>query len=361
MKQNNKLWQSRKIIHVDMDSFFASIEIRDKPSLRNKPVAVAGKANERGVLTTCNYIARKFGLHSAMPTKRAVQLCKNLVIVPVDIEKYKKESSEIFKVFKCYSKKIEPVSIDEAYIDVTDSYYCSGNPEIMASQIRSCIKKDFGITASAGISTNKLISKICSDWKKPDNQFSVCDNQISSFIKDVSLKKIPGIGKVNFEKCKNLNMSICKDMYSYTSDDLTELFGSYGKILYNLIRGIDNRELETNRVRKSISVEDTFIRDIESIELCKMNLAELYKKLISRCENLEVPIGQIKDIFIKIKFNNFETITRQVKCNSLNLNKYIELFDMNINELTRPIRLLGLGFTLKQDNMDVVQFDIFDS
>ena len=361
MNQSHKLWQTKKIIHVDMDSFFASVEIRDNPSLHNKPVAVGGKASERGVLTTCNYIARKYGLHSAMPTKIAVQLCKDLVIIPVNIEKYKKESKEIFKIFKCYSKKIEPVSVDEAYIDVTDSDYCSGNPEIMASQIRSCIKKDFGITASAGISINKLISKICSDWKKPNNQFSVCDYEVNSFIKNVNLKRIPGIGKVNFEKCKNLNLESCKDMQSYQRSDLTDLFGSYGYNLYNLIRGIDHREVETDRVRKSISVEDTFIRDIHSIDKCKTNMSMLYRKLISRCNNLKIPTNQVKEIFIKIKFNNFETITRQIKCNDLNLNVYIKLFDSNISEITKPIRLLGLGFTLKQDNDDTVQYDIFDS
>ena len=360
MNQTNKLWKTRKIIHVDMDSFFASIEIRDNPSLKNKPVAVAGKANERGVLTTCNYIARKYGLHSAMPTKRALQLCKDLIIVPVDIEKYKKESNEIFKIFKCYSKKIEPVSIDEAYIDVTDSNYCSGDPEVMASQIRSCIEKDFGITASAGISINKLISKICSDWKKPNNQFSICDHEVSSFIKNVNLKKIPGIGKVNFEKCKNLNMHVCEDMYPYSSTSLYEFFGSYGTNLYKLIRGIDLRDIETDRQRKSISVEDTFIRDIQSKEECKDNISDLYKKLILRCHNLEIPQDLVKEIFIKIKFNNFETITRQVKCNNLNVNHYMKLFDSNVDKITRPIRLLGVGFTLKQESGNIIQYDIFD-
>ena len=207
MNQKTKIWKQRKIIHIDMDSFFASIEIRDNPNLQNKPVAVGGKANERGVLTTCNYLARKYGLHSAMSSKTAIQLCKDLIILPVDITKYRKISKEIFKIFKCYSRKIEPVSIDEAFLDVSESGYCQGDPEEMAKQIRSCIKADFGITASAGISSNKLIAKICSDWKKPDNQFSICDDEIQNFIKTVSLKSIPGIGKVNFKKCKNLNMN----------------------------------------------------------------------------------------------------------------------------------------------------------
>ena len=207
---------------------------------------------------------------------------------------------------------------------------------------------------------NKLISKICSDWKKPNNQFSICDYEVSSFIKNVNLKKIPGIGKVNFEKCKNLNMKVCKDMYAYSSNDLSEFFGSYGNNLYSLIRGIDHRDIETNRARKSISVEDTFIKDIKSTQECKTNISDLYKKLILRCSNLEISIKLVKEIFIKIKFNNFETITRQVKCNNLCLNQYLQLFDSNIDNINRPIRLLGVGFTLKQDKENVIQYDIFD-
>ena len=192
--------------------------------------------------------------HSAMSSKRAIQLCKDLIILPVDISKYRKASREIFKIFKCYSSKIEPVSIDEAFLDVSESRYCQGDPEEMANQIRSCIKVDFGITASAGISSNKLIAKICSEWKKPDNQFSICDDEIENFIKTVSLKSIPGIGKVNYKKCETLNMRSCSDMQKISKSELEKIFGSYGSTLYNLVRGIDNREIETNRARKSISL-----------------------------------------------------------------------------------------------------------
>ena len=343
-----------------MDSFFASVEIRDKPELRNKPVAVGGKAHERGVLTTCNYVAREYGLHSAMPTKKALSLCKNLIVLPVDIEKYKRESKEIFKVFKCYSKKIEPISIDEAYIDVTDSDYCESDPEKMAYQIRSCIWKDFKITASAGISCNKLLAKICSDWNKPNNQYSLSDDQVSDFIKDIRLDKIPGIGKVNFEKCIDLNMKYCKDMYFYSSDELEQIFGSFGANLYNLIRGIDPRDVNINRVRKSVSVEDTFLEDIKNIESCIPKIGFLYKKLIKRCENNKISQDSVKEIFIKVKFNDFKVISRQFKCNSLNLKSYIQLFNNNINDPIKPIRLLGLGFTLKDDKSEAIQYDIFD-
>ena len=339
-----------------MDSFFASIEIRDNPNLQNKPVAVGGKANERGVLTTCNYLARKYGLHSAMSSKTATQLCKELIILPVDITKYRKISKEIFKIFKCYSRKIEPVSIDEAFLDVSESGYCQGDPEEMAKQI----KADFGITASAGISSNKLIAKICSDWKKPDNQFSICDDEIQNFIKTVSLKSIPGIGKVNFKKCKTLNMTSCSDMQKISKDELIRIFGSYGYTLFNLVRGIDNREIETNRTRKSISVEDTFLHDLNDTTLCVQQLSILYTKLIERCKSSNVNTNDVREIFLKIKFNDFETITRQKKSLKIELNEFKNLFDSNIVKIVKPIRLLGIGFRLNDKKEEPSQYDIFD-
>ena len=343
-----------------MDSFFASIEIRDNPNLQNKPVAVGGKANERGVLTTCNYLARKYGLHSAMSSKTATQLCKELIILPVDITKYRKISKEIFKIFKCYSRKIEPVSIDEAFLDVSESGYCQGDPEEMAKQIRSCIKADFGITASAGISSNKLIAKICSDWKKPDNQFSICDDEIQNFIKTVSLKSIPGIGRVNFKKCTTLNMTSCSDMQKISKDELIRIFGSYGYTLFNLVRGIDNREIETNRTRKSISVEDTFLHDLNDTTLCVQQLSILYTKLIERCKSSNVNTNDVREIFLKIKFNDFETITRQKKSLKIELNEFKNLFDSNIVKIVKPIRLLGIGFRLNDKKEEPSQYDIFD-
>jgi len=360
MNQKTKIWKKRKIIHIDMDSFFASIEIRDNPNLKNKPVAVGGKANERGVLTTCNYIARKYGLHSAMSSKTAIQLCKNLIILPVDIAKYRKTSNEIFKIFKCYSGKIEPVSIDEAFLDVSESGYCQGDPEEMARQIRSCIKNDFGITASAGISSNKLIAKICSDWKKPDDQFSICDDEIQNFIKTVSLKSIPGIGRVNFQKCKNLNMKSCSDMQKMSKDELIKIFGSYGYTLFNLVRGIDNRELETNRIRKSISVEDTFLHDLNDTNSCKQQLSILYIKLIERCKSSNVSTNEVREIFLKIKFNDFEIITRQKKTCNIELKEFNNLFDSNLVKIIKPIRLLGIGFKLNNKKDESSQYDIFN-
>ena len=230
----------------------------------------------------------------------------------------------------------------------------------MANQIRSCIWKDFKITASAGISCNKLIAKICSDWKKPNNQYCLSDDEVPDFIKNVRLNKIPGIGRVNFEKCINLNMEYCKDMYIYTVYELQKIFGSFGHNLYNLIRGIDLRDVETNRARKSISVEDTFLEDIKDREVCISKIHLLYKKLLHRCQNNGINENLVKEIFIKVKFNDFKSISRQSKCSELHLEKFIQLFNTNIKKPVKPIRLLGLGFTLKYDTSDTTQYEIFD-
>jgi DNA polymerase-4 len=171
---------------------------------------------------------------------------------------------------------------------------------------------------------------------------------------------IPGIGKVNFEKCINLNMKYCKDMYIYSVDELEQIFGSFGANLYNLIRGVDQRDVNINRVRKSISVEDTFLEDIKNVESCIPKLDFLYKKLIQRCKNNEISQNSVKEIFIKVKFNDFKVISRQFKCSSLNLKSYIQLFNNNINNPIKPIRLLGLGFTLKESGSEAMQYDIFD-
>ena len=174
------------------------------------------------------------------------------------------------------------------------------------------------------------------------------------------LNKLPGIGKVNFKKCKDLNMEYCKDMYNYSVENLIKIFGFYGKTLHNFIRGIDNRNVDISRVRKSISVEDTFLKDLDTTEICISKINHLFDKLTERCKINNVPQNLVKEIFIKIKFNNFQTITRQSKCNELNSKRFIQLFTTNIDTVRRPIRLLGLGFTIKEKEEQRIQYDIFN-
>ena len=257
--RNYKLqnYSSRKIIHIDMDCFFAAVEIREKPELKYLPVAVAGNDDKRGVVTTCNYIARKYGVKSAMPSVIAKQLCPDIIFLPVNFAKYKEVSNDIQKIYSCYTKIIEPISLDEAYLDVTNSKYCNGDPDQMARQIRQKIFDDFNITASAGISSNKFLAKLASEWHKPNGQFSIYDDEIKKFIISLPIRKIHGVGKRTEEKLVKLGIKNCRDLQNIEYEKLVNLLGKFGIALYYLCRGIDDRVVEDNKIRKSLSVEDT--------------------------------------------------------------------------------------------------------
>ena len=335
-----------------MDCFFAAVEIRDNPKLKNKPVAV-GSSESRGVITTCNYIARKFGIKSAMPSVTAKKLCPELIFVPVQIEKYRDISNEILNIYKCYTKIIEPIALDEAYLDVTSSKYCEGNPEKMAYQIRKKIHNDFNLTASAGIASNKFLSKIASDWNKPDGQFSISDSDISKFIINIPIRKIMGIGKVNEKKLLSKNIKTCGDLQKLKQDYLINLFGKYGETLFYLCRGIDQRKVESNRIRKSLSVEDTFEKDLSTINECLTYTRIIFDRLVIRYNKYNEKIKNIKSCFIKIKFNNFRVITAQKTYNKLDYEIFKTLLKNTYKNNPYPIRLLGLGVTF--DNEDKKQ------
>jgi len=339
---NNK-YNRKKIIHVDMDCFYASVELRDKPHLKFKPVAVAGSSQSRGVITTCNYIARKSGIKSAMPSIKAKKLCPNLIFLPVNMEKYKTVSNEIYQVYKCYTKIIEPVSLDEAYLDVTNSKYCNGDPEEMARQIRKKILDDFKITASAGISCNKFLSKVASDWNKPNGQFAVPDSEIDEFVLNIPLKKIPGVGEKTLLILNKNSIKTCEDIQNTKEIDLINMLGKYGTTLHNLCRGIDDRIVEVNKISKSLSVEDTYESDISDIEECIEKLNILYLELISRLNKPQYLNRPIKSCFIKIKYNDFKTTTSQMSCAEVHYEIFEKLLKKNNSSIQKPIRLLGVG------------------
>lgn len=353
---NSKEYSNRKIIHIDMDCFFAAVEIRDKPKLKYLPVAVAGSENKRGVVTTCNYVARKFGVKSAMPSIIAKQLCPDIIFLPVNFDKYKKVSSGIREIFQCYTKIIEPIALDEAYLDVTNSQYCNGNPEDMARQIRQKIFDDFKLTASAGISSNKFLSKIASDWNKPNGQFAIKDREIENFILQVPIRKIFGIGEKNERKLLSLKIKNCADLQTLDESKLIEMFGKYGSTLFYLCRGIDEREVEPNRISKSLSVEDTFLQDLISLEECIKQMELIFKKLNIRLTQSKDRNRPIKSCFIKIKYNDFKTSTSQTLCNELNFDVYSNLLKKSYREKPRPIRLLGAGIQfsdMKKSQLDL--------
>ena len=341
-----------------MDCFYASVEIRDHPEYKNKPVAVAGSSENRGVVTTCNYIARKYGVRSAMPSITAKKLCPKIVFLPVNMQKYRTASEEIHKIYKCYTKIIEPVSLDEAYLDVTESKYCDGNPALMAQQIRNKIYEDLKITASAGIASNKFLAKIASDWNKPNGQFLIADDEIQDFVLKIPIRRIHGVGKKTEELLKQRKVNTCADLQKISKYDLINLLGKYGETLFHLCRGVDDRIVEPNRIRKSLSVEDTYQFDLITHESCKKELELLYEELIKRLKNNSYNNKIIKSCFIKIKYNDFKLTNSQSPCQNLHFKIFLDLLLKNLVNNKKPIRLLGLGVNFDNSVNDQLNLDI---
>jgi DNA polymerase-4 len=335
--------RTKKIIHIDMDCFYAAIEVRDNPELRGKPVAVGGKPGTRGVLCTCNYEARKYGIHSAMPSSRAAQLCPELVFLPVNFDKYRKASTAIHSIFKDYTDLIEPLSLDEAYLDVSGSTLHSGSATLIAQEIRQKIYDDQHITASAGIAPNKMLAKIASDWNKPNGQFVITPDKVSSFIYELPVKKLYGVGKVTAEKLAAKGITTCADIQKYSLPEFVALYGNWGNHLHQMAHGIDEREVITEWERKSLSVENTFQQDFTPDKIPPQTLEALYADLASRLDNSDKNVSDVKSLFIKIKFSDFTSTTAQVPLRSFGANAFNELLRTKIKNEDRPIRLLGIG------------------
>ena len=355
---SHKNFNNSKIIHVDMDCFYASVEIRDKPELKNKPVAVAGSSESRGVVTTCNYIARKFGVRSAMPSITARRLCPHIVFLPVNMDKYRLISKEIRKIYKCYTKVIEPVSLDEAYLDVTNSEYCQGDPEEMARQIRMKIYEDIGITASAGIASNKFLAKIASDWNKPNGQYSIPDSDIKNFILKLPIRKIYGVGKKTEILLKSNKINTCEDLQKMSKESLAELLGKYGCTLYSLSRGIDPRKVESHKISKSLSVEDTYMVDLTNQEQTLSELRLLYLELMKRLNTKTYKCRIIKSCYVKIKFSDFKLTTIQKSSEVISYEIYSNLLKKSLSTNKKSIRLLGVGVQFNNESISQLNLDI---
>lgn len=337
----------RKIIHIDMDCFFAAVEMRDNPNLRDIPIAIGGSRVERGVISTCNYPARAFGVRSAMPTGQALKRCPHLTLLRGDMEKYKAVSQQIQAIFYRFTDKVEPLSLDEAYLDVTDSPHCQGSATLIAEHIRHVIFTETGLTASAGVAPNKFIAKIASDWHKPNGLFVVPPAEVDAFVKVLPLRKIPGVGAKTAERLTKLGLHTCNDVRSTDLALLVKEFGSFAETLLQRSQGIDERPVQTERERKSIAVEHTFSQDLQSLADSSEPLSTLYQKLLKRVERSGA-IDQIQKIGIKLKFNDFQqtTIERQHR----------ELCFSTLNELLeqawerghgKTVRLLGIQVALK--------------
>ncbi|WP_223786786.1 DNA polymerase IV [Marinicella meishanensis] len=339
----------RKIIHVDMDCFYAAIEARDYPHLRGQPIAVGGQPDKRGVVATCSYEARAFGIHSAMPMAQAVKKCPQLIIQPVRMAVYQAESKGIKDIFKKYTEIIQPLSLDEAFLDVTDAPHCAGSATLMAQQIRQDIWQAHRLTASAGIAPNKFLAKIASDWNKPNGQWVITPEQIDGFVQALPVKKIYGVGRVTAKKMHAMGLHTCADLQRLSQTELTDRFGVFGTTLYQLCRGIDHRPVQTHSVRKSVSVEDTFLKDLPHLPACLAEVDRLYELLGERHHRAQAKQNiAIKALYVKVKFADFQTTTAQQIHPQLDLDVFRQLLKTAWQRQQCPVRLLGLGIQYRQ-------------
>ena len=338
---------TRKIIHADCDCFYAAIESRDDPALAGLPVAVGGSEDRRGVIATCNYEARQYGVHSAMASATAKRKCRDLIIIPGNMEKYRTASKEMQRIFREYTEIIEPLSLDEAFLDVSETKKCRGSGTLMAQEIRDKVRQEIGITLSAGIAPNKFLAKIASDWNKPDGQFVITPDKVDEFVVTLPVRKLYGVGKVTARKMELLGIETCGDMQQYKKTELIEMFGSFGETLYTLCRGIDERPVQTEGRRKSISVEHTFAEDLPSLDSCISTLPELMEKLEERIHKSKKKVTIGKQ-FVKIKFSDFVSTTVEQNASNLDLAIFKSLCKTGFERGNKPVRLLGLGVRMKE-------------
>lgn len=321
-----------------MDCFYAAIEIREHPELIRRPVAVGGLTG-RGVLTTCNYEARKFGCRSAMPTFQARRLCPDLVLLPPRFWLYQEESGRIREILLEYTCLIEPLSLDEAYLDV--SAHSETGWEV-AKQIRSRIFDTVGLTASAGIAPNKLLAKIASDWCKPDGQFSITLDEVPSFMKKLPVGRIWGVGPKTALRLREQGVETCGQLQEWPLPEMIRRFGKHGKELYELCRGQDERVVEANQIRKSMSSERTFEEDLADTGRCIEELKKLCLSLLRDLERgaLERPV---RKAFVKVKFANFRQTTKECLCQEPSIKVFKELLAEALSRSDRSVRLIGAG------------------
>lgn len=334
----------RKIIHIDMDCFYAAVEMRENPSLKGKPVAVGGSPFERGVLATCNYEARKFGLHSAMASAQAVKLCPNLILIPPNFPLYKSVSAQIHQIFHRYTDIVEPLSLDEAYLDVTDCQCCSGSATWIAAEIRQAIWDELQLTASAGVAPLKFLAKLASEQNKPNGQFVIRPEDVQNFIQNLPLGKIHGVGKVTEKKLAQLGLKTCADVQKADQTLIYQQFGKFGKRLWECCHGIDTRQIESNRPRKSLAVENTLLEDIDELKQAEIFLKELYQKLLFRIQrNTDLALSEFKKIGVKLKFDDFTQTTLE-RSEGLSEEKFLQLLHQIWQRRAgRKIRLLGIN------------------
>lgn len=335
----------RKIIHIDMDAFYASVEQRDNPSLRGKPVAVGG-SKERGVVAAASYEARKFGVHSALASAIAYRKCPHLIFVKPNFEKYRAVSQQIREIFHEYTDLVEPLSLDEAYLDVTENKKGVETATRIARQIRQMIWEQTGLHASAGISINKFLAKVASDINKPNGQKTIMPFEVLEFLEKLPIKKFYGIGAKTAEKMKKLGIHSGRDLKAWDQSLLVREFGKSGVHYYNIVRGLQKSEVKPNRIRKSIGAERTFSQNVHQEKDLLDKLETIMDKLADRISSAE---AKGKTVTLKLKYHDFEIHTRSSTMVEATNQKDV-IFNrvkalLRESEIEKPVRLLGVSLS----------------
>ncbi len=336
--------QVRKIIHIDMDAFYASVEQRDNPELRGKPVAVGGLPSQRGAVCAASYEARQYGIHSAMPSRSAIARCQHLIFIKPRFERYRAVSEQIRAIFFDYTDLVEPLSLDEAYLDVTVDKQAIGSAVAIANQIRDRIRTDLRLTASAGVSINKFLAKIASDLNKPDGLSLIGPDDAETFIEKLPIEEFYGVGPATATKMKSLGIHSGADLKTWSQAELIGAFGKVGSYYYRVVRAEDNRPVNPNRIRKSIGAERSFFKDLRKIEEMEAALVKIATEVHERLQKNK---RHGYTLTLKIKYDNYDAITRSrtlatpIKENEQILRMAMGLLLANV-ERDRSIRLLGI-------------------
>ena len=350
----------RKIIHIDMDAFYASVELKDRPELKDLPVVISSH-HPRAVIAAASYPARKFGLRSAMSMSQAKKLCPQVLVIEPNFEKYRAVSTQIHQIFQRYTHIIEPLSLDEAYLDVTENLKNIPSATEVAIQIRHDIFQVTGLTASAGVAPNKFLAKIASDWHKPNGICVIKPSQVQNFIQHLALKKIPGVGKVTQEKLKALQLETLGDLQQMNEAILIQHFGKYGQQLYLYAQGIDERPVQTERERRQISKETTFDDDLILTE-CHNYWPKLIDQVWASLEKKQL---SARGVSAKLKLKNFQVLQhsksfKQPLENKQQLEDVLQqlLIEMRISKHAQ-FRLIGIGVYQLSEQQDLPQLSLW--
>jgi DNA polymerase-4 len=336
--------RERRVLHCDMDCFYAAVHMRDDPSLRGKPVIIGGRPESRGVVAAASYEVRKYGVHSAMPSSRAIRLCPAAIFIPPDFRRYSRESEKIFAIYRELTPLVMAVSIDEAYLDVTDYLGPAGSATAVAREVRRRVREERGLTVSVGVGPNRLIAKIASDFHKPDGLTVVPPQRVQAFLDPLPVRRLHGVGPATERALAELQIQTVADLRTQEADALVARFGKHGRMLYEFARGIDERPVETHQERKSLGTENTYAVDLEAAAAM---LEELDRMALEVAASLERRGLAGCTVTLKVRYADFTTVTRSQTlpapvCDAATIAHWARALLQRTEAPARPVRLLGV-------------------